>query len=86
MHELRTIFLYGLNDRIGDEFKTDNKHINVTDKFSSLPRKHSRANRGKNHKGASCHQVETKLPVAHQITLLMFQKRHYVAKSLAVRL
>ena len=27
MHELRTIFLYGLNDKIGDEFKTDNKHI-----------------------------------------------------------
>ena len=53
MHELRTIFPYGLlNDRIGDEFKTDNKHINVAAKFSSLPRKHSRANRGKNHKGA----------------------------------
>ena len=51
MHELRTIFPYGLNDRIGDEFKTDNKHINVAAKFSSLPRKYSRANRGKNHKG-----------------------------------
>ena len=50
MHELRTIFPYGLNDRIGDEFKTDNKHINVAAKFSSLPRKHIRANRGKNHK------------------------------------
>ena len=33
MNELRTIFLYGLNDRIGDEFKTDNKHINVAAKF-----------------------------------------------------
>ena len=51
MHELRTIFPYGLNDRIGDEFKTDNKNINVTAKFSSLPRKHIPANRGKNHKG-----------------------------------
>ena len=51
MHELRTIFPYGLNDRIGDEFKTDNKHINVDAKFSSLPRKHILANRGKNHKG-----------------------------------
>ena len=50
-YELRTIFPYGLNDRIGDEFKTDNKHINVAAKFSSLPRKYSRANRGKNHKG-----------------------------------
>ena len=51
MHELRTIFPYGLNDKIGDEFKTDNKHINVAVKFSSLPRKYSRANRGKNNKG-----------------------------------
>ena len=33
MHELRTIFPYGLNDRIGDEFKTDSKHINVAAKF-----------------------------------------------------
>ena len=43
----------GLNDRIGDEFKTDNKHINVAAKFSSLPRTYSRANRGKNHKGVT---------------------------------
>ena len=51
MHELRTIFPYGVNDRIGDEFKTDNRRINVAAKFSSLPRKYSRANHGKNHKG-----------------------------------
>ena len=51
MHELRTIFWHDLNGKIGDEFKTDNKHINVAAKFSCLPRKHSRANRGKNHKG-----------------------------------
>ena len=47
MDELRTIFPYGLNDRIGDEFKTDNKHINVAAKFSCLPRKYSCANYGK---------------------------------------
>ena len=50
MHELRTIILFGLNDRIGDEFKTNNKHINVAPKFSSLLREHSRANHGENHK------------------------------------
>ena len=33
MHKLRTIFPYGLNDRIEDEFKTDNKHINVALNF-----------------------------------------------------
>ena len=47
MHELRTIFPYGLNDTIEDEFKTDNKYRT---KFSSLPRKYSRLHRGKNHK------------------------------------
>ena len=44
-------FSYGLNDRIRDEFKTDNKHNNVAAKFSPLPRKHIRVNHGKNHKG-----------------------------------
>ena len=33
IYEFRSIFPYGLNDRIGDEFKTDNKHINVPTKF-----------------------------------------------------
>ena len=51
MHELQTIFPYGLNEKMGDELKTDNKHINIVAKFSSFPRKHSRANRGKNLKG-----------------------------------
>ena len=51
MHELWAIFPYGLNGRIGDEFKTDNKHINIAAKFWSLPREYSRANLGKNHKG-----------------------------------
>ena len=39
IHEFRTIFPYGLNNRIGDEFKTDNKNTNVAAKFSSLPKK-----------------------------------------------
>ena len=51
MHELQTIFPYDLNDRIGNEFKTDDKHINVAAEFSSFARKYSRANRGKNHRG-----------------------------------
>ena len=52
MHELRAIFPYGLDDRIVDEFRTDDKHINVAAQFSSLPRKHS----GKNHKGGKNHK------------------------------
>ena len=50
MHELRNIFLQGRNERKGDEFETDNTHNTVASKFSYLSRKHSRANRGKNHK------------------------------------
>ena len=49
MHELQTFFPYGLNGRIGDKFKTDNKNINVAANFSSLPRKYSRTTRGKNY-------------------------------------
>ena len=44
------VFLFDLNDRIGDEFKAANKHINVAAKFSSLSRKHSQANIGEHHK------------------------------------
>ena len=51
MHELRTIFPYGLNDRIGDEPKTPDTHVNVARRFRPLPRKHKRINRGKSHKG-----------------------------------
>ena len=51
MHELQVIFPYGLNDRIGDEFKNDNRNISVAANFSSLPRKHIPANRGKNNEG-----------------------------------
>ena len=45
MYELRIIFRYHLNEKIGDEFKTDNKHINVAVEFSSLSRKDSCAHR-----------------------------------------
>ena len=38
-HELRLIFPNGLNERIEDRFKTDNKYINAAAKFSSLPKK-----------------------------------------------
>ena len=51
MHKLQKFFPSVLNDRIEDEFKTNNKNINVAAKFLSLPRKHSRANRGRNHEG-----------------------------------
>ena len=51
--ELRTVYPYGLNDRVGDEYKTENTHVNVANKFPSLPRKFICVNRGKLHKGTS---------------------------------
>ena len=51
MHELHTVFLYRLNDKIWNKFETDNAHINVASKFLSLSRKYSLANCGKNHEG-----------------------------------
>ena len=45
-HELQTRFLYGLTDRVADEFETDNAHITVATKFSFFPR-NSYANLGK---------------------------------------
>ena len=53
MMELRTVYPYGLNDRMGDEYKTENTHVNVANKFPSLPMKFIRVNRGTLHKGTS---------------------------------
>ena len=43
----KQFYIRGLNGRVGDEFKIDNRHINVTTIFSYLPKKHSPASRGK---------------------------------------
>ena len=50
---MRRVYPYGLNYRVGDEYKAANTHINVVNKFQSLPRKYIRANRGALHKGIS---------------------------------
>ena len=64
MLELRTIFPYGLNDRIGDEYKKEDSHFAVGRRFTALKRKHPRISRGKNRSGASkltCERFLTKL-------------------------
>ena len=53
MMELKTVYPYVLIDRVGDEYKTANTHINVANKFSPLPGKYIRANRGTLYKGIS---------------------------------
>ena len=53
MKELRTVYPYGLNDRVGDEPKTSNTHINVALRFKSLPRKNKRIGRGRSHNGTN---------------------------------
>ena len=38
MLKLRTVFPFGLNDRVGDEYMTNRDHCNVSSKFPSLKR------------------------------------------------
>ena len=46
MLKLRTVYPYGLNDRLGDEFKDDNCHMQVGNKFPALSRAFTRLGRG----------------------------------------
>ena len=56
--ELRPVFPYGLNDRIGDESKTAKTYVNVGTKLRVLPRKKRRNRRGVLHNGIS--KIKTK--------------------------
>ena len=47
----RTVFPYGLNDHIGDEFKSNDSHFAVGKRFPSLKRAQPRTSRGCLHKG-----------------------------------
>ena len=40
--KLRTSYPYGLNERLGDEYKKEDTHMLVGNKFPLLPRKHDR--------------------------------------------
>ena len=51
MLTLRTVFPYGLNDRIGDEFKTEESHFAIASRFTTLKRSCPRIARGKARKG-----------------------------------
>ena len=51
MLKLRTVFPYGLNDRIGDEFKNQDTHFAVANKFPPLKRARARISRGTLRKG-----------------------------------
>ena len=42
MLKLRTVFPYGLNDRVGDEYMTDRDSSHIASKFPTLKRTHSR--------------------------------------------
>ena len=60
MLKLRTVFPYGLNDRIGDEYMTDKGSSIICNKFPSLKRhsKHSR--------------VRTKARISHDLLVKHF--------------
>ena len=53
MLSLRTVYPYGLNDRLGDEYKTDKNQKLIANEFNRLPRKHARICRGKNRTGTN---------------------------------
>ena len=50
MLKLRIVYLYGLNDGLGDEYKKDNAHMLVGNKFPPPPVRHNRIFRGNSHK------------------------------------
>ena len=50
MLKMRTVFPYGLNDRIADDFVKEDTHVMVGAKFPPLPRKNERISRGLVHK------------------------------------
>lgn len=49
IHQLRTLYPYGLNDRIGDEYKNDETHCLVGKRFPPLSRNNPRIGRGLSH-------------------------------------
>ena len=51
MLQLRTIYPYGLNDPVGDEYKREDSHHLVANRFPPLSRKHPRASRGLAYRG-----------------------------------
>ena len=53
MLKLRTIFPYGLNDRVGDEYKSDESTYVVGRRFPPLKRQFHRVSRGINRKGSN---------------------------------
>ena len=53
MMKLRTVYPYGLNDRIGDEWKKEDTHDTVAKRFPKLDRKYTRFSRGKTRYGVN---------------------------------
>ena len=59
MLKLRTVYPYGLNDRIGDEYKHTESHSLVGNKFPQLSRTHPRESRGKSRIGFNTLEPDT---------------------------
>ena len=59
MLKLRTVFPYGLNDRIGDEFKNQKTHFAVANRFPPLNRAQPRTSRGILRKGNNPLSIKT---------------------------
>ena len=51
MLKLKTLYPYGLNDKVGDEHKDNLAYTDVGLRFSALERQYECINRGSKHKG-----------------------------------
>ena len=56
--KLRTVFPYGLNDRVGDEYKSSDHEGLIGKKFPPLSRKHQRFARGSHNTKNNCNPKE----------------------------
>ena len=58
MLQHRTVFLYSLNDGLGNEFKASKREVLIDRKFPSLPKIRHRVGRGSHYIKAVFHPIE----------------------------
>lgn len=67
MKTLRTVYPYGLNDRVGDDYMKDQATERIGLKFPTLKRSFNRSNRRENRKGHHCLDHEHFLKRLHEV-------------------
>ena len=73
MNAESTVYLCGLNDRLGNEYKKEDTHVLLSIKFPPLTRKHHRVFRGTIHKNKNSFSPDE----------LLFKLKHYLSYNLS---